>query len=57
MAVTPYFFYNYDEVIRMDSIYRDAYPDIFATFDDDYESVKVDLLTVWLSENVDQDES
>lgn len=23
----------------MDGIYRDAYPDVFATFEDDYESV------------------
>lgn len=41
----------------MDAIYRDAYPDVFATFEDDYESVKVDLLTVFLEANVDQDES
>lgn len=27
----------------MESIYRDAYPDIFATFEDDYESLKADV--------------
>ena len=27
----------------MESIYRDAYPDVFATFEDDYESVKADV--------------
>jgi len=27
----------------MESIYRDAYPDVFATFEDDYESVKADI--------------
>jgi len=27
----------------MESIYRDAYPDVFATFEDDYESLKSDV--------------
>lgn len=27
----------------MDSIYRDAYPGVFATFEDDYEAVKADI--------------
>lgn len=27
----------------MDAIYRDAYPDIFATFDDCYEDLRVSV--------------
>ncbi len=39
----------------MDAIYRDAYPDIFATFDDDFDAEDFDLLKVATEENVDKD--
>ena len=40
----------------MDSIYRDAYPDIFATFEDDFEDVQVDISIIRLddSNNVEE---
>lgn len=43
----------------MESIYRDAYPDIFATFEDDYESLKADVAMQRLEDedNVDKDKS
>lgn len=43
----------------MESIYRDAYPDIFATFEDNYESLKADVAMQRLEdkENVDKDKS
>lgn len=39
----------------MDAIYRDAYPDIFATFDDDFDTEGFDLLTLATEDNVDKD--
>ena len=39
----------------MDGIYRDAYPDVFATFEDDYESVKADVAMQRLEDKADVD--
>ena len=39
----------------MDAIYRDAYPDIFATFDDDFDTEGFDLLKAVTEGNVDKD--
>lgn len=56
MAVDPLFFYTFIKGCDyMDAIYRDAYPDIFATFDDDFGTEDFDLLTLATEDNVDKD--
>ena len=39
----------------MESIYRDAYPDVFATFEDDYESLKTDVKMQRLEDSEKED--
>lgn len=41
----------------MESIYRDAYPDIFATFENDYESLKTDVKMQRLEDSDKEDAS
>ena len=39
----------------MEDIYKDAFPDVFATFEDDYEAVKTDVSIMRLDDYVDSD--
>ena len=39
----------------MEAIYRDAYPDIFATFEDDFFARDVDPVKVETEDDVDKD--
>lgn len=41
----------------MDSFYRDAYPGVFATFEDDYEAVKADIAMQRLEDSDKEDAS
>lgn len=58
IADAPLFVYPIVEVKNMDSVYRDAFPDVFATCDYNPEDLKIDISAMRLEDepNVDTNE-